>query len=127
MNKVDRLKVLKPFLQDYFTKDLEKKLSLEKTKGIPNCNFRYEKDMWGSEDDFWNFLNYARTSTNLTSALSNVGNALSYYIVLVEYKGIYYIQVEVEDIHGDILTRVYASDIYKECLEFALNLIGIKE
>jgi len=36
-------------------------------------------------------------------------------------------QVEVEDIHGDIVARVYASDIYKECLEFALNLIGIKE
>lgn len=119
--------MLKPFLQDYFTKNLEEKLNLKETKGIPNCNFRYEKDMWGSEDDFWNFLNYARTSTNLASELSNVGNALAYYIVLVEYKGIYYIQVEVEDIHGDIVARVYASDIYKECLEFALNLIGIKE
>lgn len=127
MNRDNRLKVLKPFLQDYFTKNLEEKLNLKVTKGIPNCNFRYEKDMWGSEDDFWNFLNYARTSTNLASELSNVGNALAYYIVLVEYKGIYYVQVEVEDIHGDIVARVYASDIYKECLEFALNLIGIKE
>ena len=127
MNKDNRLKVLKPFLQDYFTKDLEEKLDLKETKGIPNCNFRYDSSMWKSEDDFWNFLNYARTSTNLASELSNVGNALANYIVLVEYKGIYYIQVEVEDIHGDIVARVYASDIYKECLEFALNLIGIKE
>ena len=52
MNKDNRLKVLKPFLQDYFTKDLEEKLNLEETKGIPNCNFRYDSSMWKSEDDF---------------------------------------------------------------------------
>ena len=38
MNRDNRLKVLKPFLQDYFTKNLEEKLNLKVTKGIPNCN-----------------------------------------------------------------------------------------
>ena len=52
------------------------------------------------------------------------GSILAYYIVLVEYRGIYYIQVDVEDSHGDIVARVYSSDNYQACLKFALAIVG---
>lgn len=127
MTKINELSVLQQYLTGNFKTELEQKLNLKPTKGIPNCNFRYEKDMWDSENAFWDFLSYARTAPTLSGQVNTFGNPLDYYIVLVELEGIYYIQVEIEDSHGDIVARVYSSDKYKKCLEFALNLIGIKE
>ena len=83
--------------------------------------------MWDSETAFWDFLNYARTAPTISGQVDTFGNPLAYYIVVVELDSIYYIQVEVEDSHGDIVASVYSSDNYKSCLEFALNLIGMKE
>lgn len=126
MTELNEMGVLRQYLSGSFATELEEKLNLKPTKGIPNCNFRYEKDMWDSEDDYWDFLNYARTANTLAGQVVASGNPLAYYIVLVEYKGIYYIQVEVEDLHGDIVARVYASDNYQACLKFALAIVGKK-
>lgn len=120
MTEVTEMSVLRQYLSGSFATDLEEKLNLKPTKGIPNCNFRYEKGMWDSEDDYWNFLNYARKANTLAGQVIAGGSILAYYIVLVEFRGIYYIQVEVEDSHGDIVARVYSSDNYQACLKFAL-------
>lgn len=123
MTEVNKISLLQQYLDGSSATELEEKLSLKPIKGIPNCNFRYEKSMWKSEDEFWNFLNYARTSKNLKGQVTTFGSALAYYFVLVKYKGIYYIQVEVEDIHGDIVTRVYNSEDYQSCLKFAMAVM----
>ena len=127
MTKINELSVLQQYLTGNFKTELEEKLNLKLTKGIPNCNFRYEKDMWDSESAFWDFLNCTRSAPTLSGQVNQFENPLAYYIVLAEHEGIYYIQVEIEDSHGDIVARVYCSDSYQACLEFALNLIGIKE
>ena len=127
MTELNEKSVLRQYLSGSFATDLEEKLNLKPTKGIPNCNFRYNGDTWESEDEYWNFLNYARTANTLAGKINAFGNPLAYYIVLVEYKGIYYIQVEVEDSYGDIVARVYASDNYQACLKFALAVVGKKE
>lgn len=121
MTELTEMSVLRQYLSGSFATDLEEKLNLKPTKGIPNCNFRYDKDTWESEDDYWSFLNYARRANTLAGeVVAGGGMVLSYYIVLVEFRGIYYIQVEVEDSHGDIVARVYSSDNYQACLKFAL-------
>ena len=127
MTELTEMSVLRQYLSGSFVTELEEKLNLKPTKGIPNCNFRYEKDMWESEDEYWSFLNYARKANTLAGQVVTGGIALAYYIVLVEFRGIYYIQVEVEDSHGDIVARVYASDNYQACLKFALAVVGKKE
>ena len=114
--------VLQQYLSGSLATELEEQLNLKPTKGVPNCNFRYEKDMWESEDEYWSFLNYSRKANTLAGQVVTGGIPLAYYIVLVEYRGIYYIQVEVEDSHGDIVARVYASDNYQACLKFALAI-----
>lgn len=123
MTKINEFSVLQQYLTGNFKTELEEKLNLKPTKGIPNCNFRYERDMWDSETAFWDFLNYARTAPTISGQVNTFGNPFAYYVVVVELDGIYYIQVEVEDSHGDIVSRVYSSDNYKSCLEFALNLM----
>ena len=127
MTELTEMSVLRQYLSGSFATELEEKLNLKPTKGIPNCNFRYEKDMWESEDEYWSFLNYARKANTLAGQVVSGGIPLAYYIVLVEFRGIYYIQVEVEDSHGDIVARVYASDNYQACLKFALAVVGKKE
>ena len=127
MTELNEKSVLRQYLSGSFATELEEKLNLKPTKGIPNCNFRYNADTWESKEDYWDFLNYARTANTLVGQVVVGGNPLAYYIVLVEYKGIYYIQVEVEDLHGDIVARVYASDNYQACLKFALAVVGKKE
>ena len=127
MTELTEMSVLRQYLSGSFATELEEKLNLKPTKGIPNCNFRCEKDMWESEDEYWSFLNYARKANTLAGQVVSGGIPLAYYIVLVEFRGIYYIQVEVEDSHGDIVARVYASDNYQACLKFALAVVGKKE
>ena len=122
MTELNEKSVLRQYLSGSFATELEEKLNLKPTKGVPNCNFRYEKDMWESEDEYWSFLNYSRKANTLAGQVVTGGIPLAYYIVLVEFKGIYYIQVEVEDFHGDIVARVYASDNYQACLKFALEI-----
>lgn len=123
MTELTEMSVLRQYLSGSFATEMEEKLNLKPTKGIPNCNFRYDRDTWESEDEYWDFLNYARKANTLAGKVIVGGDILSYYIVLVEYKGIYYIQVEVEDSHGDIVARVYASDNYQACLKFALAIV----
>lgn len=122
MNEMTENSVLQQYLSGSLATELEEQLNLKPTKGVPNCNFRYEKDMWESEDEYWSFLNYSRKANTLAGQVVTGGIPLAYYIVLVEYRGIYYIQVEVEDSHGDIVARVYASDNYQACLKFALAI-----
>ena len=122
MTELNEKSVLRQYLSGSFVTYLEEKLNLKPTKGIPNCNFRYDRDTWESEDNYWDFLNYARKANTLAGEVIVGGDILSYYIVLVEFRGIYYIQVEVEDFHGDIVSRVYASDNYQACLKFALAI-----
>lgn len=127
MTELTEMSVLRQYLSGSFAAEMEEKLNLKPTKGIPNCNFRYDRDTWESEDDYWDFLNYARKANTLAGEVVAGGSmVLSYYIVLVEFGGIYYIQVEVEDSHGDIVARVYASDNYQACLKFALAIVGKK-
>lgn len=76
--------------------------------------------MWESEDEFWKFLNYAKTAKTISGVVTGNSNYLACYIVLIEYEGIYYVQVEVEDIHGDIVARLYSSDNYQACLQFVI-------
>ena len=120
MTELNEMSVLQQYLVGSFATELEEKLNLKPTKGIPNCNFRYEKDMWESEDEFWEFLNYAKTAKTLSGVVTGNSNYLACYIVLLEYEGIYYAQVEVEDIHGDIVARLYSSNNYQACLQFAI-------
>lgn len=123
MTELTEMSVLQQYLSGSFATEMEEKLSLKPTKGIPNCNFRYDRDTWESEDDYWSFLNYARRANTLAGqVVAGGGTVLSYYIVLVEFRGIYYIQVEVEDSNGDIVARVYSSDNYQDCLKFALAI-----
>lgn len=124
MTELAEMSVLQQYLSGSFATAMEEKLNLKPTKGIPNCNFKYVESTWESEDDYWSFLNYARRANTLAGMVSLGGSILAYYIVLVEYRGIYYIQVEVEDYHGDIVARVYSSDNYQACLKFALAIVG---
>jgi hypothetical protein len=106
--------MLHQFLIGEYSTELEKYLNLRTSKGLPLGNFRYDKSMWDSWDDYLEFLCSVQDLPTLSGEVQKEDN--KYCILIAHYKGRYLHQVEVEDILGRVRPEVNSSSEYGDAL-----------
>ena len=106
--------MLHQYLIGEYSTELESKLNLRTSKGLPLGNFRYMEFMWDSWNDYLEFLNSVKDSPTLSGEVK-VGDIV-YYILIAYYKGRYLHQVEIKDALGKVTTEVNFHSNYKDSL-----------
>lgn len=106
--------MLHQFLIGEYSTELEKYLNLRTFQGLPLGNFRYDKSMWDSWNDYLEFLNSVKDLPTLSGEVQKEDT--KYYILIAHYRDRYLHQVEIKDVLGRVRPEVNSSSNYSDAL-----------
>ena len=102
----------------------ETKLNLKATVIFPYSDYEYYSHDWDSESDYYNFINYGKTTSSISGRYYNSHTETPYETTIILYNGRYYVQVEiVSDYGGGSGYRCDSFPDYLSALKYAYGVV----